>query len=366
MLRVRETMTQGSSCADAAFVERPSRAMPSPHGRPLRLAVLAAAGIALGSAGTLLTVSIVQAEDDAGIHAFHLQEAANRQAARRGAYGAGRPQPQAAAYAPARSGWQVPLLQMQADGRIAHPPVDLNPFRQGAADATRKSAKRSRQARIDAASGATDVARTFCVRLCDGFHAPLGHLRAGSDLKAHEALCQANNPGIPVKVFRLAAGVADIGEAQSGDGQRYRALPMAYSHETTRDAAACRPAIVQAGERRVSLLRDFTLRPGDSVVLDGKVRTFVGGSRWPYSPRDFRDFRSAGELSKSQRREIDERVGISRLEAQARVVRRQMMLREASLRDDSIASDADRFVLRGSLDPVRRGPVRVISMVAED
>lgn len=370
MLRVRETMTQGSSCAGGASVAPSPQAMPSPHGRPLRLAALAAAGIALGAAGTVLTVSIVQAEDDAGIRAFHLQEAANRQASRQGGYGTygatGRPQPQAAAYAPARSGWQVPLVQMQPDGRIAHPPVDLNPFRQGAADAARKPAKRNQQARIDAVSGATDVARTFCVRLCDGFHAPLGHLRAGSDLKAHEALCKANNPGIPVKVFRLASGLADIGEAQSADGQRYRALPMAYSHETTRDAAACRPAIVQAGERRVSLLRDFTLRPGDSVVLDGKVRTFVGGSGWPYSPRDFRDFRSAGELSKSQRREIDERVGISRLEAQARGVRRQMLLREASLRDDSVASDADRFILRGSLDPVRRGPVRVISLVVRD
>ncbi|MDP3256852.1 MAG: DUF2865 domain-containing protein [Bosea sp. (in: a-proteobacteria)] len=366
MLRVRETMTQDPSCADGASAGRPSATAPSPQGRPLRLAALAAAGIALGAAGTVLTVSMVQAEDDAGIRAFHLQEAANRQAARQGASGAGRPQPQAAAYAPARSGWQVPLLQMQPDGRIAHPPVDLNPFRQGAADAARKPARRNQQARIDAVSGATDVVRTFCVRLCDGFHAPLGHLRAGSDLKAHDALCQANNPGIPVKVFRLAAGLADIGEARSADGQRYRALPMAYSHETTRDAAACRPAIVQAGERRVSLLRDFTLRPGDSVVLDGKVRTFVGGSRFPYSPRDFRDFRSAGELSKSQRREIDERVGISRLEAQARGVRRQMLLREASLRDDGLASDADRFVLRGSLDPLRRGPVRMISLVVQD
>ena len=127
-----------------------------------------------------------------------------------------------------------------------------------------------------------------------------------------------------------------------------------------------RAGIVQAGERRVSLLRDFTLRPGDSVVLDGKVRTFVGGSRWPYSTRDFRDFRSASELSKDQRKQIDERVGVSRMEAEARSLRRQMRLREASLHDDSIASDAtDRFVLRGSLEPVQRGPVRVISLLAE-
>lgn len=354
MLRVREVgrpvtgLREGPAPATAA---RPRRAA--------RLAALGALGLALGVGGTVLTVSFVQAEDDAGIRAFHLQEAANREArrAQTASYGAP-PALRPSAYAPARTGWQIPLLQSAPDGRIAHPPVELNPFRQRAPAAPRT--RPSPEARL------ADGSRTLCVRLCDGFHAPLGQLRAAADLPAHEALCQAMNPGIPVKVFRLAGGVSDIGDAQSADGKRYRALPMAYAFETTRDAAACRPAIVQAGERRVSLLRDFTLRPGDSVVLDGKVRTFMGGSRFPYSPRDFRDFRSAAELSKSQRREIDERVGISRLEAQARTVRRQMLLREASLQEDNLASDAnERFVLRGTLDPTRRGPVRMISLIAE-
>jgi hypothetical protein len=320
---------------------------------------MAALGLALGAGGAVFTVSLVQAEDDAGIRAFHRQEAAQRQASQAAVV------PRASAYAPARTGWQIPLLRMEPDGRIAHPPVELNPFRQRtAAERPKRPARRITQARLDTVSGAADVARTICVRLCDGFHAPIGYLRAASDMKAHEALCQAMNPGIPVKVFRVAAGAADIGEAQAADGKRYNALPMAWSHESTRDAAACRPAIAQAGERRVSLLRDFTLRPGDSVVLDGKVRTFVGGSNWPYSTRDFRDFRSASELSKGQRKQIDERVGISRMEAEARGLRRQMRLREASLHDDSIASDAV-VGLRGSLDPARRGPVRMISLVID-
>ncbi|KRE15065.1 hypothetical protein ASE63_17655 [Bosea sp. Root381] len=328
-------------------------------GKRPRLAALAALGLAVGAGSAVLTVSLVQAEDDAGVHAFHRQEAARRQAARPAT-----PAPRASAYAPATSGWRLPLLQMQRDGRIAHPPVQLNPFRQRpeAAGQTRP-ARRDSKARIDTVSGAASVARTICVRLCDGFHAPIGNLRASSDMKAHEALCQAMNPGIPVKVFRVAAGATGIGDAVAADGKRYDALPMAYSHEKTPDAAACRPAIVQAGERRVSLLRDFTLRPGDSVVLDGKVQTFVGGSSWPYSTRDFRDFRSASELSKGQRRQIDERVGISRMEAQARGLQRQMRLREARLQDDSIASDADTaFTLRGSIDPLGRGPVRIIAL----
>lgn len=369
MLRVRDVAKQAVTCAErtvatSVSAETLSRNSKPRASGPARLAALGALGLALGAGGAIFTVSLVQAEDDAGIRAFHRQEAASRQAV--GYRAAPQPvQPRAYAYAPARSGWQIPLLRMEADGRIAHPPVDLNPFRQRAAvDGSRQQARNGAHVRLDTVSGAADVARTICVRLCDGFHAPIGYLRAASDMKAHEALCQAMNPGIPVKVFRVAAGAPDIGSAQAADGKRYSALPMAYSHESTRDAAACRPAIAKAGERRISLLRDFTLRPGDSVVLDGKVATFTGGSRWPYSTRDFRDFRSASELSKGQRKQIDERVGISRMEAEARGLRRQMRLREASLHDDNLASDAvDGFALRGSLDPVRRGPVRMISLL---
>lgn len=362
MLRVREVPARVPARDERSVTPGVCTEVLPRAGKPARLASMAALGIALGAGGAVFTVSLVQAEDDAGIRAFHRQEFANRQALQQS--GSNAIQPRASAYAPARSGWQVPLLRMEPDGRIAHPPVELNPFRQrAAADAPKRQAKRTTQARLDTVSGAADVARTICVRLCDGFHAPIGYLRAASDMKAHEALCQAMNPGIPVKVFRVAAGSASIGDAQAADGKRYDALPMAWSHETTRDAAACRPAIVQAGERRVSLLRDFTLRPGDSVVLDGKVRTFVGGSNWPYSTRDFRDFRSASELSNGQRKQIDERVGISRMEAEARGLRRQMRLREASLHDDSVASDANEsFTLRGSLDPTRRHAVRIISL----
>ncbi|AMJ59430.1 hypothetical protein AXW83_03140 [Bosea sp. PAMC 26642] len=318
----------------------------------MRLAALTALGLVLGAGGAVLTVSMVQAEDDDGIRAVQRED-------HRRAQSAGRQLGYAAtAYAPSRGPWSLPLFRTQADGRIAHPPVVLNPFRGRVAEAPPAAkAKHKRTVRLDTVSGAADVARTICVRLCDGFHAPIGYLRAKADLKAHEALCEAMNPGVPVKVFKVAAGAKSIDEAQSSDGGRYGALPVAFGHEKASEKA-CRPAIVQEGERRVSLLRDITLRPGDSVVLDGKVTTFAGSSRWPYSTRDFSDFRSASELNAGQRRQIDERVGISRMEAEARGLRRQMRVREASLQDDSFASDA--VSLRGSLDPQARGPVRQI------
>jgi hypothetical protein len=366
MLRVREVPERAVARAEKlAASDTCSTNLPRvnrPVRTPARLLAMTALGLSLGAGGAVFTVSLVQAEDDSGIRGVQRMDASNRQAQRapqQASYASTR----ASAYAPASTGWHLPLLQMAPDGRIAHPPIALNPFKARPAVASSvRSANRSKTAavRLDTVSGAADTARTICVRLCDGFQAPIGYLNAQSDLPAHEALCQAMNPGIPVKVFRVAAGATTIDDAQAADGKRYSALPVAYGYETSTDAAACRPAIVQAGERRVSLLRDFTLRAGDSVVLDGKVQTFTGGSRWPYSPRDFRDFRSATELSKSQRQQIDERVGVTRMEAQASSLRRQMRLREASLHDDSIASDA--IPLRGSIDPSARGPVRLITI----
>ncbi len=366
MLRVREVPAGGFSRSESLVAAGTAAPSASRGNRATRLIAMTGLGLALGAGGAIFTISLVQAEDDAGARTFLLQEGANRRAARQVASAPAAP----TAYAPSRRRWELPLWRTQADGRIAHPTVSLNPFRshdtpagvaerqQARTQQARTQQVKARQAvQLDTVSGAADVARTICVRLCDGFHAPIGYLRNKSDMKAHEALCQAMNPGIPVKVFRVAAGAATIDEALTADGKRYSALPVAHGHETSADPT-CRPAIVQAGERRVSLLRDFTLRPGDSVVLDGKVRTFMGGSRWPYSTSDFRDFRKASELSKGQREQIDERVGISRMEAQARGLRRQMLLREASLHDNSVVSDA--VPLRGTLDPTARGQARII------
>ncbi|WP_439498492.1 DUF2865 domain-containing protein [Bosea sp. (in: a-proteobacteria)] len=355
MFRVRETSGQGN------LPPEPARAVAPVvnAGRPIRLAALTALGLSLGAGGAILTVSLVQAGDDAGVRAFQLEEAASRRLARAprdGVYSA-------SAYAPARNTWTLPLFRTIPDGRIAHPPVVLNPFKPTEAAPRRHQAARHAGSRVPTRTvatktAATRMARTICVRLCDGFHAPLGDLHAQSDLKAHDALCRAMNPGIPVKVFRVSAGADTIDGAVAQDGKTYGSLPVAYGHEKSADPA-CRPPIVAEGERRVSLLRDITLRPGDSVVLDGKVKTFTGSSRWPYSPRDFVDFRAAGELSASQRRSIDQRVGVSRDEAQLQALRRRMRTREAALHDDNLMSDA--VVLRGSIDPQARGPVRVVA-----
>lgn len=320
-----------------------------------RLAALGGLGLALGAGSVIATVSWVAAEDNGGVREVQRHDAASRQQERRSAAYAS-----TSAYAPARNLWTLPLFGTRPDGRIVHPQAAArNPLAAAGEAAPRDRARRKTAAvGLDTTSGAANVARTICVRMCDGFHAPIGYLRAASDLKAHEALCRAANPGLPVKVFKVAAGAATIAGAVAADGRStYGALPVAYGHEKSSDPA-CRPAVVKAGERRVALMRDFTLRAGDSIVTSDGVTTFSGSAQWPYKSRDFRDFRASRELSAKQRRQIDDQVGISRREAQERSLRRDLRQRHAEWRDERHAVD---FVsLRGTIDPANRASVRVV------
>ncbi len=325
------------------MAERPRAAGPdaSDHARgarPRRFRLLGLLGAAIGAGSVLAASSLVLAEDDAGIRAFHRDEAARN---------VGRPA-RASAYAPSGSLFSRPPLVMRPDGRIAHPAAGL-----GAA--IRRQAER--QARTEPGDhGIVAGGGTICVRLCDGFHAPIGLLRTQADLKAHEALCEAQNPGVPVKLFRLPAGATTVERAIANDGTRYAALPAAYAYEKAADPT-CRPAIANPGERRVSLLRDITLRPGDSVVLDNKVATFTGSSDWPYRAGDFEDFRQAGKLGPGTKRMIDETVGITQAEVRQKLLRQSLQVREAPRELASVAE------LRGTIDADQREPTVIRQMM---
>ncbi|WP_332684770.1 DUF2865 domain-containing protein [Bosea sp. (in: a-proteobacteria)] len=289
-----------------------------------------------GTGAVLAASSLVLAEDDAGIRAFHRNEAARH---------SGRPA-SASAYAPLGGVFSRPPLAMRSDGRIAHPPAGLD------SSARRKAGRPARSDPRDHGTIAGGGGRTICVRLCDGFHAPVGQLRSQGDLKAHEALCEAQNPGVPVRLFRLPPGATTIERAVAADGASYAALPAAYAYEKTSDPT-CRPAIANPGERRVSLLRDITLRPGDSIVLDGKVATFAGSSGWPYRAEDFQDFRQAGKLGPGTKRLIDETVGVTQAETRQKLLRQSLQVREAPRELASVAE------LRGTLDAGQREPAAI-------
>lgn len=328
-------------------------------------------GAALGAGGTVLTVSYVQAEGgSSGVYEVIQQDYRRREATRRPAQQQVYYAP--AAYAPARN-LALPLFQTNSDGRLAAPAINLNPFMpKSATRSARKKAKAkslANQVALDTVSGAANVTRTICVRVCDGFHAPIGYLGSNADLPAHEALCKASNPGVPVKIYRVPAGAQTIDDAIGPDGKTYGVLPMAFSHEKSADPA-CRPKIVQRSERRVSIFKDFTLRPGDSVVVEGSARVFNGAQRYPYRAGDFSDFRASEQLSGDQRRKIDQTIGHSFTVAAERSARRAVRLKEANLAQGRNRASDMLYSLRGPVAASedvafyaegRSGRVRVIS-----
>jgi hypothetical protein len=370
---IRTSILNTNQTAEAAMAQKPIAASSR-----IRLAAFAALGLALGAGASLLAVSLVQAENDNGIRDVQRNDFNGRR---------GPVQVSAAVQRPVYSSYvAAPISNPLAQGRNARsstnqlffPSLDLNPFKQRTdmdAPAKRRVSKQaakgeSSEIAVDTVSGAANVTRTICVRMCDGFHAPIGYLASTNDLPGHEALCKAMNPGVPVKLFKVAAGETDLDKAVSSDGKTYGSLPVAYAHEKSSDPA-CRPAVTTA--QRVSVLRDFTLRPGDAVVVGTGARVFSGGTKYPYALSDFRDFRSSELLSAADRNRIDLIVGASRAEKMKRDARNAIKRREASNLTSNVASDADP-VLRGSIAgtdqaSLRTGPdsvtVRIIPLVPQ-
>ncbi|MGE3244724.1 MAG: DUF2865 domain-containing protein [Beijerinckiaceae bacterium] len=146
-------------------------------------------------------------------------------------------------------------------------------------------------------------ARSVCVRLCDGYHFPVGQLENKGDIKAHEAICSGLCPGAPTRLYVQSSGSEDISEATSARGHKpYAALPIALRHTVKRDKTCSCKAPDQPYMAMISLRKDFTLRKGDAVMTEVGIRVFRGARRWPYNKRDFSTLGAARNLSRSDRR----------------------------------------------------------------
>lgn len=340
-----------------------SRSRPAPQ-RAIRMAALATLGCVVGLGGTMVAIGLVQANDRVDMYETVRSESG------RGFWRTARPQPlppaayTAHGYAPVRAPVQQPLGTLNSQGLLQLPTVNFNPFHptgDGRQAARRSGPPRATTAALydggmapETVSGSSAEARTICVRLCDGYQYPIATLRDGADVRGHEALCRAMFPGVPTRVYRVAPGAVTIDDAVGPDGRTYRQLPMAYAFKTSLDPACARP---RRGETTISLYRDFTLRPGDSVVMNGKVQVFTGAGSYPYTQASFRDFRSTRAVSAETRRSIDRQVGVSQKERLEREVRAVSRIREANATDPSRAVD----VVRGG-PLAERGQVRVIDI----
>jgi hypothetical protein len=328
----------------------------------LRLAALGALGAFIGIGGALLGVSLVQANDRVDMYETTRFDDNVRKARRAAA-------PQVistshSSYAPQRPVVNQPLRALNDRGMITFPDFNLNPFIPTGADrkisGTRKkpkidvARKSDGEDALDQVSGAANVPRSICVRLCDGYQHPLGYIRESADMPGHEALCTAMFPGVPTRVFRVAAGAEGIDDAVGSDGKTYRSLPMAYAYQTSIDPACARP---RNGAQTVSLLKDFTLRAGDAVVINGRPRVFNGSTSYPFTAANFRDFRSSNLVSDSARKQLDQAVGVSRRERLQREVRQMARVREANATETNRAVD----VIRGGASPAS-GDIRIIDL----
>jgi hypothetical protein len=165
--------------------------------------------------------------------------------------------------------------------------------------------------------------RAVCVRTCDGYFFPVGDLPRGSSTLAHETACQAACPGAPTQLFTLARNEQDMSKARNLEGATYGEQPFAFLHERTR-VAAC--GCGTGNRPLLSLRRDLTLRAGDAVATaDSALILTPDRSENGWS---FVDFRVA-RVAQPQQRALDARVGTMQREANARVIRQQMRVREA-------------------------------------
>jgi len=243
--------------------------------------------------------------------------------------------------APAAGGW---LPWGQARTSIA-PPTQ--------AAATRPRQMNARPRRQAAALAGADLSsKTFCVRSCDGYYFPIGPAARGEGRQVQFAACHAMCPGASVRLYTARNG--SIENARAEGGQLYTATATAFRYrERLEPGCSCQARITQ-GLAHLSLTQDHTLRSGDVVMMDGAVRVFRDGGRFPYQPRDFVTAQAYGRLAPEVRRRVQE-------------IREAQFPPQLRLAGIASSSSTDVFARAPRTEGLRemialRGPVRQVSI----
>jgi hypothetical protein len=126
--------------------------------------------------------------------------------------------------------------------------------------------------------------RSVCVRLCDGAFFPIASVAGHSDIASREESCSALCPDAPTALYLQPGGSDKIEDAVSTSGAPYTALPVALRYRTTADnTCTCRRTMA----KKYPLLRDMTLRKGDTVMTANGFMVFQGSRHLPYAREDF-------------------------------------------------------------------------------
>ena len=142
---------------------------------------------------------------------------------------------------------------------------------------------------------------TYCVRTCDGYYFPLSSQRR-SNSESRE-LCSSLCPGAATEVYQRRGGPdASFAQAVSTKGKSCSKLATAFAFRE-KSVAACTCHSVD--KPSLAVTEDPTLQPGDIVVTGEGVKVFRGGKKRPYRERDFADYRSDRNVSKTHRAFLD-------------------------------------------------------------
>jgi hypothetical protein len=149
--------------------------------------------------------------------------------------------------------------------------------------------------------GESEGGDAYCVRTCDGYYFPISS-QPRSASEASE-LCNSLCPGAATEVYRRRGGPeASFAQAVSHNGKSYSKLATAFAF---RDKAVAACTCHSVSKPSLAVNEDPTLRRGDIVVTKAGVKVFRGGREMPHRGRDFVDYRSDRNVSKTHRAFLD-------------------------------------------------------------
>jgi len=138
------------------------------------------------------------------------------------------------------------------------------------------------------AAPATMNRRSVCVRVCDGYFFPIAKLSSSAEIGTHQATCNKLCPGAETKLFVMQAGSDRIEDAEAArGGGAYAALKARIDANDENTKTCSCNATTSDPTNSAAYLRDFTLRPGDTVVTPQGMRIVRSGSHFPFKSSDF-------------------------------------------------------------------------------
>lgn len=107
-------------------------------------------------------------------------------------------------------------------------PTSSSENRSKSSDGTEQSGSKSAIVGVYGGSGA----KTWCVRLCDGFYFPISYSTNSSNYRRDLQICQGRCPGADVSLYSHPGYLDPEDMVSTVSGERYTALPTAFLYRT--------------------------------------------------------------------------------------------------------------------------------------